>query len=64
MIFMTHKEHGATHVSSGEVEAHEKNGWKTDTYDNWMAKKRPVKESEETVVSITRAKPGPKPKAP
>ena len=46
-VFMTHKDHGATHVNSGEVEAHEKNGWKVDTYDNWMAPKR-VKPANET----------------
>lgn len=44
-IFMTHAEHGATHVGSGEVAEHEKNGWKQDTYENWIAKKNaPVAE--------------------
>jgi len=45
-IFMTHPEHGATHVGSGEVAEHEKNGWKQDTYDNWMAPKRIVKKTD------------------
>ena len=50
-IFMTHPEHGATHVGSGEVAEHEKNGWKQDTYDNWMAPKRIVKRPGFTKIS-------------
>lgn len=39
MPFMTHPIHGATNVGSGEVEAHEVNGWKISTHEEWLAPK-------------------------
>lgn len=63
-VFMTHAEHGATHVNSGEVEAHEKNGWKQDTYEKWMKPKRqPTAEKEAEDAPAIRNKPGRKAKA-
>jgi len=71
-IFMTNKNHGATHVNSSEVAEHEKNGWKVDTYENWIAQKNaPVIEEApkvenleytEAVPDVVKAKPGRKPK--
>lgn len=65
-VFMTHAEHGATHVNSGEVEAHEKIGWKIDTYENWMKPKRKpavTAEKESEDAPVIRNKPGRKAKA-
>lgn len=71
-IFMTHPNNGATHVGSGEVAEHEKNGWKQDTYDNWIARKNaPVAEEkpliedlkhDEPAQPVVKGKPGRKPK--
>lgn len=57
MIFMTHPEHGATHVLQAEVEAHEQAGWKVDTYENWLGAKR-VATATFTVPAEAKRKPG------
>lgn len=76
MAFMTHPEHGANNVPEHEIPAHEANGWKVDTFDNWMANKakKPgqfanvdtpmatIEENEEKDNEPPR-KPGRKPKA-
>lgn len=47
MTFMTHPEHGATNTQ--DVEAHEKNGWKVSTHEEWLgAKARKEVTAEET----------------
>lgn len=46
-MFMTHPIHGATNVGSGEVEAHEANGWKISTHEEWLAPKLKKTEPEE-----------------
>lgn len=61
-VFMTHAEHGATHVNSGDVEAHEKLGWKQNTYENWMKPKRCPEEKEAEDAPVIRNKPGRKAK--
>lgn len=53
---MVHEKHGATHVTSSEVEEHEKNGWNKSTYSEWMSKKKQVE------IEPVRNKPGRKPK--
>lgn len=58
MIFMTHPVHGATHVGSGEAEAHEKNGWKRSTYEEWLAPKLAEKATPADVVEVPSKKLG------
>lgn len=54
-IYMTHPKHGATHVHSGQVEAHQENGWKLAEYPTYG-------KTEEIVSKAEKAKPGRKPK--
>ena len=37
MAFMIHPKHGA--INTSDVEAHEKNGWKISTPEEWLALK-------------------------
>ena len=49
MIFMTHPEHGATHVTPFEAETLKAFGWRESTHAEWLAKKlspEPASESE------------------
>lgn len=52
MQFMTHPIHGATHVGSGEVESHIKNGWKVSAYEEWLAPKLGVKAAPVEVIEV------------
>lgn len=55
MPFMTHPDHGATNVSSGEVEAHEAIGWKISTHAEWMALKQGKYEQPAQTAQIRKA---------
>lgn len=46
MLYMTHKEHGATNVPDGEQAAMEKNGWKVSTPQEWFKLMKPAKEEK------------------
>lgn len=56
MPFMTHPIHGATNVGSGEVEAHEANGWKISTHEEWMAPKLKKDAPEERKTIVRKGK--------
>lgn len=65
MAFMTHPEHGAINVLSGEVEAHEKAGWNLSTHGEWLASKldEPTTTNSAAVVSTEAPRRGRKQKA-
>lgn len=58
MPFMTHPIHGATNVGSGEVAAHEANGWKISTHEEWLAPKLKAKIAPAEVAEVPRPKIG------
>lgn len=47
MPFMTHPEHGAINIPDAEVPAHEKLGWKLDTFERYLAEKNKANLPEE-----------------
>jgi hypothetical protein len=53
MVFMIHPEHGATNVREGNVEEHEKNGWRVSTPAEWLKEKLEKKHDESLVFSVT-----------
>ena len=60
---MTHEIHGSTHVNQNEVESHQKNGWKINTYEEWLKQKTEQLNVIPSQDVQERKKPGRKPKA-
>lgn len=60
MQFMIHEEHGATNIPEGEVEAHEKLGWKKASTDDWfrMSGKVHIRNETNQKSEYTHRKPG------